>query len=166
MLYIILGLFVVVGLGYPIYCSKTDKLCKAYFIECLEHDIYYPDTDYILDHDMEDDVKADMEVMLEIAQKYMKSPEFDNEYLRRYKIGFDIYKNENLEDLERYLRERHERKMQDPEYRKLYAAYEKMEKRDVSGKIYRTFLDVKRKKPNKRIFKENIKRLQDKMNKK
>lgn len=161
MLYFLLGLFVIVGLGYPVYCSKKEKLYKQYFIECLENDIYYPDTDYFLEHDMEEPVKSHKVKMLEIAEKYVKNPEFDNEFLRCYKIGFDVYKNENLEDLERYLQERHEKNMQDPEYRKLYEGYAKLEKGDIGGRLYRTFLDVKRKKPSKRIFKENIRRIRE-----
>lgn len=162
MLYLILGMFFALGVIYPIYNMKADAKAKEYFMKCLELDIYYPDTDYITQHEYEEPVKTHIKQMLELAQNYMKNPEFENEYLRIYKIGFEIYKQENLEDLEAYLQERHERNMaNDPEYAAAYAAYAKLEKKDFGTKIYRKFMDVKRKKPNIKIFRANMKKIQE-----
>ena len=161
MIYAIVIFFLAVGIFYPLLGARQDKICKQYFIECLENDLYFPNTDYLLDNDMEDDVRAAMDQMIEIAKKYMKNPEFENEYLRKYNIGFETYKNENLDDLVKYLEERHERKMQDPEYR---AAYEQMSQYDkslVTAEIYKRFTDAKNNKPSVRKFVANIERLKN-----
>ena len=115
---------------------------------------------------MMEPVKSDKAVMLEIAEKYMKNPDFEDEYLRRYKLGFELYKEENREDLEAYLLKRHEEKMKDPDYASAYETYAKLEKKgDVQGRLYKKFKDVRDAKPSKKNFKENVQRLRSRKEK-
>ena len=163
--YLILAIFILAML-YPYYYHKSQQKNKAYFAECLSRDIYYPNTDYIRENDMMEPVKSDKAVMLEIAEKYMKNPDFEDEYLRRYKLGFELYREENREDLEAYLLKRHEEKMKDPDYASAYETYAKLEKKgDVQGRLYKKFKDVRDAKPSKKNFKENVQRLRSRKEK-
>ena len=161
MLYVMLFLFVALGLFVPMWGSRIDKKCKAYFLECLENDIYYPDPAYFTKYEDTEEVIRDTEKMIEIARKYMKNPEVDREYIRRYQLGFEMYKTENLDDLLVYLEERHERKMEDPEYREAYAQYKKLNSNDVGSKFFSQFNKAKNAKPNKNIFLKNIDKLRN-----
>lgn len=161
MLYVILFLFVALGLFVPMWASKLDQKCKEYFMECLENDIYYPDPQYFNQYEDNEEVIRDTAKMIEIAGKYMKNPEVDREYIRKYQLGFEMYKNENLDDLMKYLEERHERKMADPEYREAYIEYQRYHNKDINTKLYTQFSKAKNAKPKKSTFLKNIEKIRN-----
>ena len=161
MLYVMLFLFVALGLLVPVWASKIDQKCKEYFIECLENDIYYPDPQYFTQYEDDEEVIRDTAKMIEIAGKYMKNPEIDRECIKKYQLGFEVYKNENLDDLLKYLEERHERKMEDPEYREAYIQYQKYNDKDITTKVFAQFNKVKNTKPKKSTFLKNIDRIRN-----